>query len=84
MKPDFIVYSSHSDWINFFSLDPSLPVADTYCNHTFAQETYKMFVHMKYGNECGNRVMEFSTNHFITVNNVLEEARLTYGKCSVQ
>ena len=26
--------------------------------------------------------MDFSSNHFITVNNVLEKARVTYGKCS--
>ena len=25
LKQDSIVYSSHSDWINFFHLDPSLP-----------------------------------------------------------
>ena len=24
-----------------------------------------------------------SSNHFITVNNVMEKARLTYGKCSI-
>ena len=41
-----------------------------------------MFVHVKHGNECGDHVMEFSSNPFITVNNVIEEARLTYGKCS--
>ena len=27
--------------------------------------------------------MEFSSNHFITVNNVIEKARLTCGKCSI-
>ena len=42
-----------------------------------------MFGHVKYGNECGDRVMEFSSNHFITVNNVIEKARLRYGKCSI-
>ena len=31
----------------------------------------------------GDRVMEFSSNHFITVNDVIERARLTYGKCSI-
>ena len=42
-----------------------------------------MFVHVKYGNECGDRVMEFSSNHFITVDDVREKAKLTYGKCSI-
>ena len=42
-----------------------------------------MFAHVKYGNECGDRVMEFSSNHFITVNNVIEKARLTSGNCSI-
>ena len=28
-----------------------------------------MLAHVKYGNECGDRVMEFSSNHIITVNN---------------
>ena len=42
-----------------------------------------MFVHVKYGNECGDCVMEYNSNHFITVNNVIEKARLTYGKCSI-
>ena len=42
-----------------------------------------MFVHVKYGNECGGRGMEVSGNHFITVDNVIEKARLTYGKCSI-
>ena len=41
-----------------------------------------MFVHVKYGNECGDYVMEFSSNHFNTVNHVIKKARLTYGKCS--
>ena len=27
--------------------------------------------------------MEFSSNHFITANNIIEKARLTYGKCSI-
>ena len=42
-----------------------------------------MFAHVKYGNECGDRVMEFCSNPFITANNALEKARLTYGKCSI-
>ena len=42
-----------------------------------------MFVHVKYGNECGDRVMEFSSNSFTTVNDVLEKARLAYGRCSI-
>ena len=42
-----------------------------------------MFAHEKYGNECGDRVMQFSGNHFITVNNVIEKARLRYGKSSI-
>ena len=42
-----------------------------------------MFVHVKYGNECGDRVMAFSSNHSITVNNVIEKASLMYGKCSI-
>ena len=42
-----------------------------------------MLLHVKYGNECGGRVVELSSNHFITVNNVTEKARLTYGKCSI-
>ena len=42
-----------------------------------------MFVHVKYGNECGDRVMEFSSNHLITVDDVIEKAKLTYGKCSI-
>ena len=31
-----------------------------------------MFVHVKYGNECGDRMMEFSSNYFITVDDVIE------------
>ena len=27
--------------------------------------------------------MEFSSNHLITANNVIEKVRLTYGKCSI-
>ena len=42
-----------------------------------------MFVQVKYGNECGNRVVELSSNHLITVDDVIEKARLTYGKCSI-
>ena len=38
---------------------------------------------MKYGNECGDRVMEFSRNHFTAVNDVIEKARLAYGKCCI-
>ena len=41
-----------------------------------------MIVHVKYGNECGDRVRDLSSHHFITVNNVVEKARLTHGKCS--
>ena len=41
-----------------------------------------MFVYVQYGNECGGRAMEFSSNHSITVNNVIEKARLRYGNCS--
>ena len=46
---------------------------------------YKMLAHVKHGNECGDRVMEFSSNHIFTVNNVIEnnvieKARLTYGR----
>ena len=41
-----------------------------------------MFLHVKYGNECGDRIMEFNNNQFITVNNVIEKARHTYGECS--
>ena len=40
-----------------------------------------MFVNVKYGNECGVRLMEFSSTHSITVNNVIGKARLRYGKC---
>ena len=28
-------------------------------------------------------MMEFRSNHFITVYNAIEKARLTYGKCSI-
>ena len=42
-----------------------------------------MIVHVKNGNECGDRVMEFSNNHSFTVSNVIEKARLRYGKCSI-
>ena len=42
-----------------------------------------MLVHVKYGHECGARVIEFSSNHFITANNVTEKVRLTYGTCSI-
>ena len=42
-----------------------------------------MFAHVKYGNECGDRVMEFSSNHLITANNVTEKVMLTYGECSI-
>ena len=42
-----------------------------------------MFAHVKYGNECGDRVMEFSSNHFISANNVIGKARLTSVKCSI-
>ena len=31
-----------------------------------------MLAHVKYGNECGDHVMEFSSNHIITVNNASE------------
>ena len=42
-----------------------------------------MFVHVKYGDECGDRVMEeFNNNHIITVSDVIEKARLTYGRFS--
>ena len=41
-----------------------------------------MLVHVKYGNKCWNRVMEFSSNHIITVNNAIEKAKLTYGRFS--
>ena len=37
-----------------------------------------MLAHVKYGNDCGDRVMDFSSNHFITVNNVIEKV----WKCS--
>ena len=33
-----------------------------------------MFVHVKYGNECGDRVMEFTSNHIITVDDVIGKA----------
>ena len=42
-----------------------------------------MFAHVNYGNDCGVRVMELSSNHFIIVNNVIGQARLTYGKCTI-
>ena len=41
-----------------------------------------MFVHVKYGSECGDCIIEFNNNQFITVNNVIEKLRLTYGECS--
>ena len=35
-----------------------------------------MFVHVKYGNECGDRIVEFNNNNqFITVNDVIEKLR---------
>ena len=43
---------------------------------------YRMLAHMKFGNECVDRVMEFSSNHIITVNDVIGKARLTYGRFS--
>ena len=42
-----------------------------------------MFVHVKYGNECGDRVVEFSSNSFTPVNDVIEKTRLVYGKCCI-
>ena len=42
-----------------------------------------MFVHVKYGNDCGDRVMEFSSNNFTTVNYVIEKPRFAYGKCCI-
>ena len=42
-----------------------------------------MIVHVKYGNECGDRVMVFTSNRFIIVNNIIEKARLRDGKCSI-
>ena len=47
-----------------------------------------MFVHVKYRNECGDGIVKFTNNNnnnsnqFITVNNVIEKARHTYGECS--
>ena len=41
-----------------------------------------MFVHVKYGNECGDRILEFNNNQFITGNDVIEKVRHTYGECS--
>ena len=32
-----------------------------------------MFVHVRYGNECGDRIMEFNNHQFIAVNNVRGE-----------
>ena len=42
-----------------------------------------MFVHVKYGNERGDCMMEFSSNSnsFTTVNNVIEKVRPVYGRC---
>ena len=42
-----------------------------------------MFVHAKYGNERGDRVMEFSSNSFTTVTYVKEKIRLVYGRCGI-
>ena len=42
-----------------------------------------MFVHVKYRNERGIRVMEFSSNSFNTVNDVTEKVRLVYGKLCI-
>ena len=39
-----------------------------------------MFVHVKYGMERGDRVMEFSSNSFTTVNDVIE-VRPVHGSC---
>ena len=40
---------------------------------------------MKYGNDRGDRVMEFSSNRFTTVNDVREKARPVYGRyCTLQ
>ena len=41
-----------------------------------------MFVHVTYGNECGDGIMEFNNNQFITVNDVIEKVRHTYEECS--
>ena len=41
-----------------------------------------MFVRVKYGNECGDRVMEFNNNQLTTVNDVIEKMRHTYGESS--
>ena len=41
-----------------------------------------MLVHVKYGNECRNCIMEFNSNQFITVNDITEKVRHTYGECS--
>ena len=41
-----------------------------------------MFVHVKYGYECGDRIMEWNNNLLITVNYVIEKARHTSGERS--
>ena len=41
-----------------------------------------MFLQEKYGNECGDRIMEFKNNEFTTVNDVMEKVKHTYGGCS--
>ena len=40
-----------------------------------------MFVHVKYGSECGDRVMDFNSNGFTTVNDVIEKVRTVYVRC---
>ena len=64
-----IVYSSHPDWISFLCLDLSL--------------SYIKQIPVKYGNECGDRVMEFSSNNFTILNDVIEKTILAYGKCCI-
>ena len=41
-----------------------------------------MFVHVKYGNECRDRTMEFNNDQFVTVNDITEKVRHTYGEYS--
>ena len=41
-----------------------------------------MFVHVKYGNERRDPIMEFNNNQFVTVNDITEKVRHTYGECS--
>ena len=41
-----------------------------------------MFVHVKYVNVCRDRIMEFNNNQYITVNDIIEKVRHTYGECT--